>query len=136
MNTPRFTAVASLYKTSGCYQSQPGRGFGNRNADFLVYPQKPNKDNVEGGKCCATSASGQLYVCGKYNSNGYCCVTRPNGDTHCVNCDTGTCDDKAFITGDIFAVGAHDTVLVAESSTGPGITGGLWSAARRGMDFN
>jgi len=51
VNIPEFTAEASLYETSGHYQSQATRSFGTGTKDNQVYMQKPNSQNTPGGSC-------------------------------------------------------------------------------------
>ena len=92
MNIPGFTAEASFYKTSGYYQSKEARGFGRGKNDNQVYLQRPNKDNIKGGRCNSTMIGETGYPStvyrGYYDDRGWCC-----GPTLCQNCNVATCGD-------------------------------------------
>ncbi len=95
MNMPGFTAEASLYKTSGRYQSEATRSFGSERKDNQVYMQLPNNQNTPGGKCHATTRDGSINS-GTYDSSGNCCGPQlGNGSQFCINCDNAnnTCGD-------------------------------------------
>lgn len=93
LRVPGFSADASLYETSGYYQSHAIRSFGKKAKGNKVYMQKPNSQNIPGGSCYGFT-SGTL-IRGTYDSMGRCCTYPPNGFPFCIDCDyPGKCYDR------------------------------------------
>jgi len=112
MNMPGFTADASLYETSGHYQSEATRSFGNGTKDNQVYMQKPNSQNTPGGSCYGFT-SGTL-ISGTYDSMGRCC-TGPDykGFPFCIHCDNDKCYDRRSLILGTFTSGNFQRGILA-----------------------